>query len=103
MKKTLIASVMLATGLVSAQTYVNPYLKSDGTMVHGHVRTAPNEIRMDNYGARDNVYGNTNPYTGQRGSQRSELTPLSPPPVQYNSNTYSAPYPAYPYPRKPTF
>ena len=64
-----------------AQTYVQPHVNRDGTYTQGHYRSEPNSTRYDNYGARDNVYGNTNPYTGQRGSQRSEFS--SPP--AYNS------------------
>lgn len=75
---------ILATALaipVMAQTYVQPHVNRDGTVTQGHYRSEPNAQRYDNYGAKDNVYGNTNPYTGQRGSQRSELS--SPP--AYNS------------------
>lgn len=52
---------------------VRPYVRKDGTYVQGHARSAPNDVRVDNYGARNSVYG-ANPYTGQRGSQRDEFS-----------------------------
>lgn len=59
--------IMILIGLtgtaVAADTYVNPYVRKDGTYVEGHWRTAPNDTRMDNYSTQ----GNTNPYTGQKG------------------------------------
>lgn len=45
--------------------YVNPYTRQDGTSVQGHYRSAPNNTRMDNWSTQ----GNTNPYTGQPGTQ----------------------------------
>lgn len=53
-------------GLAAAQTYVKPYVKSDGTFVPGHVRSAPDNTPDNNYGTR----GNYNFYTGQEGTQR---------------------------------
>ena len=50
----------------SAQTYVNPYTKKDGSYVPGHVRSAPDRTVDNNYGTR----GNYNPQTGQSGTQR---------------------------------
>lgn len=72
MKKTILTLALLAAGAAGAQTYVAPHVRSDGTFVQGHVRSAPNGTRADNYGTR----GNVNPYTGQSGT-------LSP----YNPNT----------------
>ena len=48
----------------NAQNYVNGYVRSDGTYVQPHFRSSPNSTQYDNYSTR----GNTNPYTGQRGS-----------------------------------
>jgi len=65
MKKTIFAFALLAlAGAASAQTYVAPHVRSDGTFVQGHVRSAPNSTTSDNYGTR----GNVNPYTGQAGT-----------------------------------
>ena len=73
-KKFALAAVLtaIAAGSVSAQVYVKPYTRSDGTTVQGHYRSAPNNTPLDNYSTR----GNVNPYTGKPGtvdpySQRS--------------------------------
>lgn len=83
---TLILTAVLAAPAM-AQTYVPPHVNRDGTYTQGHYRSEPNSTRYDNYGAKDNAYGNTNPYTGQRGSQRSEWSN----PPAYNSQP-SNPY-----------
>lgn len=71
MKTTIFTLALLSlAGAASAQTYVSPHVRSDGTFVQGHVRSAPNDTRSDNYGTR----GNVNPYTGQQGT----LSPYSP-------------------------
>jgi len=59
----LVAACALFAGAVSAQTYVKPHIRKDGTFVEGHVRSAPNNTRADNYGSQ----GNSNPWTGQQG------------------------------------
>ena len=46
-------------------TYVNPYVRRDGTYVPGHARTNPDSSRLNNWGTS----GNVNPYTGERGHQ----------------------------------
>ncbi len=49
--------IALAAGLACvstaslAQTYVQGYMKRDGTYVQGHTRSAPNATRSDNYGS----------------------------------------------------
>lgn len=84
MKLAIALTVALITGpALAGNTYVKPYVKKDGTYVQGHVRSDPNSVRYDNYGARNSVYGG-NPYTGQRGSQRDEFS--SPP--AYNTRPY---------------
>jgi hypothetical protein len=45
--------------------YVQPYTRQDGTYVHGHQQTNPNNTQLDNYGTR----GNVNPYTGEIGTR----------------------------------
>ena len=54
---------------MEAQVYVNGYTRSNGTYVPGHYRSSPNSTQRDNY----YTYGNTNPYTGQRGTKRCGL------------------------------
>ncbi len=53
------------TGSNPSSTYVQPYVRSDGTYVSGHHQTTPNSTQMDNYGSR----GNYNPYTGAYGTR----------------------------------
>lgn len=87
MRKTILALLSALAIPAWAQTYVQPHVNRDGTVTQGHYRSEPNSTRYDNYGAKDNQYGNTNPYTGQRGSQRSEWSN----PPAYNSQP-SNPY-----------
>ena len=47
-----------------ADVYVRGYTRSDGTYVQPHYRSSPNSTTLDNYSTR----GNTNPYTGKRGT-----------------------------------
>ncbi len=87
MKTALLVITLLASTAACADNYVNGYVRSDGTYVNGYYRSNPNGNQFDNYSSQ----GNTNPYTGKRGTERSEYS--SPP--QYNtgsSNTYSNPY-----------
>lgn len=80
MKKTIVLIAACAcVSWATAQTYVNPYTKKDGTYVPGHVRSAPDSTPDNNYGTRPNV----NPYTGQAGTQRpSYEQPVFPQPRQ---------------------
>ena len=50
----------------AADTYVKSYTKSNGTVVQGHYRSAPNSTVDDNYSS----YGNSNPYTGAIGTAK---------------------------------
>lgn len=43
---------------------VKGYVKKDGTYVQPHFRSAPNGTKLDNYSTK----GNTNPYTGKKGT-----------------------------------
>jgi hypothetical protein len=66
MKKLILFGVIsVLTGTASAQTWVNGYMKRDGTYVAPHMRSAPDNTRLNNYGTQ----GNINPYTGARGTQ----------------------------------
>lgn len=64
------ATLLLALFAVSAwaQTYVQPHVTKNGTYVEGHMRSNPNNTTRDNYGTQ----GNTNPYTGQYGTQQPD-------------------------------
>lgn len=57
--------LMAFTSIMNLDEYVNGYYDSRGNYVQGYYRTDPNETRNDNYSHK----GNTNPYTGQRGSK----------------------------------
>ena len=70
--KSIIAVALLALSAQAvADEYVNGYVKKDGTYVAPHMRSSPNGQQWDNY----NTKGNTNPYTGQEGTQRDNYAP----------------------------
>jgi hypothetical protein len=88
-------NTLLSSQFAFADNYTRPHVRKDGTYVPGHYSTEPNQHRYDNYSGR----GNTNPYTGERGSQRHEFTN----PPAYNTgrqprqdNPYSNPYESKP-------
>ncbi len=82
MKRIVLALlVLLLSGMAFADETVHGYYRRDGTYVAPYHRTAPNQYRYDNYSSQ----GNTNPYTGQRGTQPNEF---STPPVYNRSNPY---------------
>ena len=80
MKKVFLSILLLTSSAAFADTYVQGHTKSNGTYVEGHYRSDANSHRFDNYSSK----GNTNPYTGQQGSQRNEYSN----PPQYN-NSYN--------------
>lgn len=84
--KTIIALALAAAFAtpVMADEYVSGYTRSDGTYVEPHYRSSPNSVQTDNYSTR----GNSNPYTGQQGTQRD--TTYDPKPA-----TYPSPYRNY--------
>ncbi|MDH7797499.1 MULTISPECIES: hypothetical protein [unclassified Beijerinckia] len=45
--------------------YVQPHTNSNGSQTQGHYQTNPNNTQRDNWSSQ----GNTNPYTGQRGTR----------------------------------
>jgi hypothetical protein len=68
-----IAAIALLTlsAAASADTYVRPYVRSDGTYVQGHYRSSPNTYRYDNYsagGRRQRLKIPNNPVRLCRGS-----------------------------------
>lgn len=68
MKRILLAA-MIALGLMSSaqagDIFVNGYTKKDGTYVAPHRRSSPDGNFSNNWSTQ----GNTNPYTGQRGTK----------------------------------
>jgi hypothetical protein len=77
MKFFLILAVVITAGAAHAKdTYVNGYVKSNGTYVEGHYRSGANNTTYDNYSTQ----GNVNPYTGSYGTK---------PAYDYNSGSKS--------------
>lgn len=70
----------VAPALAQRTTTVRGYMRKDGTYVPPHVRTAPNNTRLDNWSTR----GNINPYTGREGTK----DPYNP----YRSMPRTSPY-----------
>lgn len=66
-------ALALASAAVAAQTYVQGYIKADGTYVAPHYQSSPNDTVRDNYSYR----GNVNPYTGQTGTDYYRSSPTS--------------------------
>lgn len=88
MKKAFFAIIIALPGIAFAQTYVAPHIRSDGTMVQGHYRSAPDNTRINNYSTQ----GNYNPYTGQQGHVDPYALPQPQPAYQQqrypNDNSY---------------
>ncbi len=93
--KRIIASLLFATSAVSAQTYVAPRIDKNGVYHDGHYRSSPDSQRSNNLNSQNNQYGGTNPYTGQRGTQRDEHS--SPPVYNRSSPQYVPPVTDNPY------
>lgn len=55
--------LLLGSEALAEDVYVQGYMRSDGTYVKGHYRSAPNATINDNFSTK----GNINPYTGKRG------------------------------------
>ena len=81
----IIAALVVTAPAAARDTYVKPHVRSDGTFVQGHHRTAPNRTTLDNYSTSPN----TNPYTGKQGT----VDPYKPrtQPHQYKPNPYTQP------------
>lgn len=65
MRALILIACLAASFMASADDYVNPYIRNDGTYVQGHMRSNPDGQSWNNYSHQ----GNVNPYTGQRGYQ----------------------------------
>lgn len=76
--RTLLAG-LLTTALLSISTlafsdqYVRGYTRSDGTYVAPYTRSSPNNTVRDNFSYK----GNSNPYTGETGSNYYRNSPSS--------------------------
>jgi hypothetical protein len=58
-------SLMLASPILAADTFVSGYTKSNGTQVQPYYRSAPDTSFSNNFSTR----GNVNPYTGMQGTR----------------------------------
>jgi hypothetical protein len=72
MKKLIVLLALIATAALARDVYVHPYVRSDGTYVQGHYRTAPDGNPFNNYSTQ----GNVNPYTGQPGTVNPHASPM---------------------------
>jgi hypothetical protein len=84
MKTTILIAALLcltATLAFAGSTYVNGYVKRDGTYVQGHYKSTPDSSYNNNYSTQ----GNYNPYTGKEGSSSATWNNKSP---EYNTKTY---------------
>jgi len=86
MKKTIlfITALLAFASIASADEYVDGYIRKDGTYVAPHYRSSPDNSTWNNYSSK----GNSNPYTGERGSERNEFSspPVHKPYKPYNYN-----------------
>jgi hypothetical protein len=79
MKLLIVLLALIATAAAFARdVYVQPYVRSDGTFVQGHYRTAPDGNPFNNYSTQ----GNVNPYTGQAGTVNPYANQIQPAYVQ---------------------
>jgi hypothetical protein len=62
---TLLIALCAVSITATAQNYVKPHVRKDGTYVQGHYRSDTNSTDRDNWSTR----GNSNPYTGQQGTR----------------------------------
>lgn len=60
------SEVVLDDAYASATTYVGGYVRKNGTYVQAHYRTGADSTRANNWSTK----GNSNPYTGKRGSKK---------------------------------
>jgi hypothetical protein len=71
-KRILAALICLLTSsLVLADTWLNGYVRRDGTYVQGHYRQEPNSTNLDNY----SMQGNVNSYNDSLGSRAQDYSP----------------------------
>lgn len=64
MLRILILAIFLLNITFAKDTYIKGYTDKNSRYIPPHYRTKPNKTPMDNYSTK----GNTNPYTGKRGT-----------------------------------
>jgi len=84
MKHIIITILLMFCAVVAeaGDTRVRATVRSDGTYVAPHYRTAPNSTRYDNYSTK----GNYNPYTGRAGTKNPYT--YKPPRTTYSRRRY---------------
>ena len=78
-----VAAALLLPIVSFADTYVRGYTRKDGTYVAPHYRSTQDNNLYNNYSSE----GQTNPYTGKKGSERHELS--SKPKYQKDNSVYT--------------
>lgn len=70
MKITMLIVLMCLINGVNlfADKHVNGYYKSNGTYVQPYYKSNSNNTKNDNF----STYGNTNPYTGEKGTKKGD-------------------------------
>ncbi len=68
-----LALVALFICSIAFAEHVNGYYRKNGTYVNSYERSSPNSTVRDNYSYK----GNTNPYTGQTGTNYNRNSPSS--------------------------
>jgi len=71
--KNLLLALALLVSFSSIAEYVSGYTRSNGTYVQPYYRSDRNSTVTDNY----SYYGNTNPYTGNVGTDKYYDSPSS--------------------------
>lgn len=93
MRKLMLAVLVAAIATPAvAQVHVRGHVRSDGTYVQPHVRTAPNNNRYDNWSTSPNI----NPYTGRQGTVSPYNTYKPTTPRAYSPPAYTPRQPSYP-------
>ena len=72
-------ALLCVSNIATAQTRVDGYYKKNGTYVQPHYRSSADSTKSNNWSTK----GNTNPYTGQRGTRN--------PSPSYNRGSMFAP------------
>ena len=81
MKRILVAAglIFASASAVIGQSHVDGHTRRDGTYVAPHYRSAPDNSYNNNW----NVSPNSNPYTGQRGTNQPTYNDRPPPANSY--------------------
>jgi hypothetical protein len=83
MRKLMLMAIVLSSPALADQVRVKGHVRSDGTYVPAHTRTAPNATKLDNYSTE----GNYNPSTGRVGT----VDPYKPTQANPTGSPYNKP------------